>query len=471
MALDQCTLERIACSADQGRPKDGGRGTPRLPTRLSEVFRSHDFRLLWAGEGVSLVGDQFFLVALPWLVLRLTGDAFAIGTVIAVAAAPRAFFMLLGGALTDRFSPRSVMLYSNLSRMILVAFLALLTATGLVQLWMLYIFGLLLGFGYALYLPAQSAIIPRLLGTERLQTGNAVIQGTAQLSLLVGPVIAGVLIALLGSEGAAAGAVPDASGLGIVFGFDAASFLASAITLGMIKVSPAGDGETQGDHGNGVFAAIAEGVASVWRDRTLRHYFILIGAVNLCLIGPLSVGIPVLAETKFGHGAIAFGVIVSALGAGALLGVVAAGVLPRPPGRAFPTAMIAFPALMGIGLSLLGVLTSWGPAAAAAFLIGVSEGYLTVEFVTWLQLRTSPDELGRMMGILMFAAVGLAPLSNVAAGVLIRLSVSLVLLSAGLLIILVAVIAALSPSVWRLGDEPTAISGPPDEPDEARGFG
>ena len=218
MPLDECTLERLACAAEQ-RQREAqeqaeavARSSGTVSSRLAGIVHNRDFRLLWAGEGVSLLGDQFFLVALPWLVLQLTGDAFAIGTVIAVAAAPRAIFMLLGGALTDRFSPRAVMLYSNVGRTVLVGILALLTATGSVELWMLYVFGLLLGFGYALYLPAQSSMIPRLLPGSGLQTGNAIIQGTAQFSLFIGPVVAGVLIALLGREGFGGATVSDALG-------------------------------------------------------------------------------------------------------------------------------------------------------------------------------------------------------------------------------------------------------------------
>src|SRR5215213_3699159 len=85
-----------------------------------------NFRLLWIGEGISLLGDQFYMIALPWLVLQLTGSALALGTVMALASIPRALFMLIGGALVDRFSPRNVMFLSNLVRMILVALLAIL---------------------------------------------------------------------------------------------------------------------------------------------------------------------------------------------------------------------------------------------------------------------------------------------------------------------------------------------------------
>ena len=93
---------------------------------LLEPLKIREFRLFWIGTPTSLIGDQLSFVALPWLVLKLTGDPLAMGSVIAVAAVPRAVFMLLGGALTDRFSPRIVMLLSNLVRLVSVLVLAVL---------------------------------------------------------------------------------------------------------------------------------------------------------------------------------------------------------------------------------------------------------------------------------------------------------------------------------------------------------
>ena len=118
-------------------------------------LRVRDFRLLWIGESVSLLGDQFYLIALPWLVLQMTGSALALGTVLALASIPRALFMLIGGAFVDRFSPRSVMFASNLIRMILVGLLALLVLMGSIQLWMLYVLALAFGTADAFYLPRR----------------------------------------------------------------------------------------------------------------------------------------------------------------------------------------------------------------------------------------------------------------------------------------------------------------------------
>jgi MFS family permease len=452
MALDRCVLDRVACELEQGGfAVPDGRGSG-LAAGLRTVLRDHEFRLLWLGQGISLLGNQFYLVALPWLVLQLTGNAFAIGIVLALVSVPRALFMLLGGALTDRLSPRVVMLYSSVSRLVLVGSLAVATATGVVELWMLYGFALLLGLADALYFPGQAAIVPRLIGPTHLQTGNAVIQGTAQASVFVGPVLAGVLIAVL-AGGETAVIRPDTLGIGIAFGVAAAAFLVSAVTLALISLPDAASDAGRGHKDKSVLAAMAEGLGYVWRDAKLRYYFILIAAVNLFMTGPLSVGIPVLADTRFAGGSVAFGTMLSAVGGGSLVGVVMAGLLPRPTGRRFTKQMLGLVTVMGIGVALVGALPTLVPAALAGFFVGFCQGYVTIEFITWLQLRTPAQMLGRTMSLLMFAVLGLGPVSTTVAGAAIQQSATLVLTVAGALIVAVGVFAAASPSVWRLGDE------------------
>src|SRR5262245_43592839 len=90
--------------------------TTAQPAKRFNPLANFNLRLLWLGESVSLFGDQFTLVATPWLVLQLTGSAVAVGTILAVAGIPRALFMLIGGVLTDRLSPRRLMIISNASR-------------------------------------------------------------------------------------------------------------------------------------------------------------------------------------------------------------------------------------------------------------------------------------------------------------------------------------------------------------------
>src|SRR5512142_2602564 len=109
---------------------------------LREIFALPNFRLWFAGQTTSLLGDQFHGIAAPWLVLTLTNDPVALGTVLALGGIPRAILLLVGGAITDRFSPRGIMLWSDVLRLLLTTFLAVLTFTGLINLWMLYGFTL-----------------------------------------------------------------------------------------------------------------------------------------------------------------------------------------------------------------------------------------------------------------------------------------------------------------------------------------
>src|SRR5512138_1995326 len=115
------------------------------PNPMLRVMSLRDFRLLFTGVTTSLLGDQFAFVATPWLTLKLTGDPLALGIVLALEGLPRAVFMLLGGAITDRFSPRLIMLISDIIRFTLTTLMALVIFTGTVQMWMLYLFSL--GFG------------------------------------------------------------------------------------------------------------------------------------------------------------------------------------------------------------------------------------------------------------------------------------------------------------------------------------
>src|SRR6188474_3300245 len=111
-------------------------------TRSRNPFAVRDFRLLWIGEAVSSIGDQFALIALPWLALVLTGSALALGSVLALMAIPRAALMIVGGAYVDRLSPRRVMLLSNAVRLVAITALGVVVVSGGAQLWMLYAFAL-----------------------------------------------------------------------------------------------------------------------------------------------------------------------------------------------------------------------------------------------------------------------------------------------------------------------------------------
>jgi MFS family permease len=414
------------------------------------LLRNHNFRLLWGGEAISLLGDQFYLIALPWLVLQLTGDALAVGAVLALAGVPRALFMLVGGALTDRFSPRTVMLTSNLLRMVLVALLSVLVIGGLIQLWMLYLLALAFGIMDAFFFPAQSAIVPRLVGKEQLQGANALIQGTMQVSLFAGPVLAGTFIAVLGNGQGG----QDIAGIGLAFAIDALTFLASAVTLWLVRDGgPAGAPE-EAREADSLLPAIAAGLRVVWKDPALRVFFLLIAVSNFLVNGPIIVGIPVLADIRFAGGAAAFGIIMSAYGGGSLTGTLLAVLLPRPPSRVMGIILGAIWSGLGLGVLALGLISTTPLAAVTAFAMGAANGYVVILFITWLQRRTSEDMLGRMMSLLMLASVGLLPVSNILTGALVGLNARALFVTAGGLMVILVFLSMLNPAVRSMEEEP-----------------
>lgn len=411
-------------------------------TSPAGVLRIRNFRMLWIGESISLLGDQFYMIALPWLVLSLTGNALAVGTVLATAGIPRALFMLIGGAFTDRFTPRMIMIRSNLARMALTGILAGLVASKLIELWMLYAFALLFGLADAFFFPAQTSIVPHLVGKEQLQAGNAMIQGTATLSVFVGPVLAGALISRLDG-----GATHSVAGIALAFGLDSLSFIASITMLSLMHIGSrrAPDGDREGN----MLASIRDGLRTVWMDPTLKIVLGLMMGLNLLIVGPFTVGVPVIARMRFPEGAAAYGVMMSLFGGGALLGIALAGILPKPSKTLLGTVLLSVLSLMGAGLATLGIAGTLWIAAPACLAMGVANGYNNILMISWLQQRITPGMMGRMMSLVMFAAIGLNPLSTAAAGALIGFNASFLLVSAGGLMMVLCLSAAFSPAVRR----------------------
>ena len=414
---------------------------------LRSLFRSANFRLLWGAGGLSAIGDQFDLIAFPWLVLLLAGDPLAVGTVIAVGNAPTVLFMLLGGGLVDRFSPRRIMQASNLLRLLLGASLAVLILTGHIALWLIYPLALLKGLADALYYPAQGALLPRVVAPSQLRQANAVVHTTFELSGILGPALAGTLIALFSNGGGmpaaaglpgpgAAAAAAGLTGLALVFAGVAVVFLLSALLLTALRLEKAAPDAADPDaETGGILRSIIQGLKFVRADAAMFTLFLLIAGIELLIEGPVIVGIPILANSKMPQGALALGVIVSAYAGGALIGSALAGLLPAPK-RGLGLLLIFLFALSGLLVMPFGFLTSMLLAAVIALIIGVGGGYTDVIFATWLQARTPRRMLGRVMSLLMIATVGLGPVSNVLAGALIKLSLEGVFIGAGALIAL-----------------------------------
>jgi MFS family permease len=411
---------------------------------MARVMSSRNFRLLFAGTTTSLLGDQFALIATPWLVLTLTHDPMALGIVLALEGIPRAAFMLIGGAITDRISPRVVMLISDLVRLVLTALMAFVVFTGIVQVWMLYAFGLGFGLVAGFAIPAENSMVPMLVQEQDLQAGNSIMMGIGQLAGFVGPTVAGILIGRYSSS---------LFGIGLAFAIDAFSFAVSAGCLWLIRI--AGRARSAGTSGAGesVWASILAGLKYLWKDEALRMLFLVLTAVNFLLIGPLLVGIPVLAVQRLPEGAVAFGMLMSAYAGGNLAGFLVAGSLPRPGGTVMKTILISLLAAFGIVIASLGFIPSTWVDFASLLLLGLGNGYIAIILFTWIQNRTPKDMLGRMMSIIMFCSTGLVPISEAVSGAVSKWNLTLLFTGAGVLCLLVTVWAAFQPGLKLFSED------------------
>ncbi len=402
----------------------------RLP--LLAPLHSHDYRLVWFGESVSLLGDQFHYVALSWLVLELTGSGLALGTVLLAASLPRGAFLLFGGVLADRVSPRAVMLISNAMRAMITTVIAALVFGSQIEVWQLVVAGALFGTVDAVFYPAIGTIVARLVPAEQLPSANALLQGTQQLMTTVGPALAGIAVAIIG--------------IGAAFAIDAASFAVAATALWLVHqrgvaVSGARPGsdepavEPRANHPP-VLGALVEGTRAVLGDPAMRILVILSTAFNVAFTGPVVVGLPWLVRVRFEGDASMLGWLLAAFGAGSVIGIVLVGSLPRP--RSLGRLVLGIGAGLGLGLAAIGV-APWQVCLAVLLVVGTGVGYLNVSIISWTQARTEPHLLGRTMSFLMLGSVVAAPLSLALAGLLIDVSATAMFVLAGGLVVAVCV--------------------------------
>lgn len=409
---------------------------------LLQPLRLRDFRLLFTGESISLIGDQFHFVALAWLTLQLTGSGLALGTVLMVAAVPRAIFMLVGGALSDRLSPRTLMLVSNALRAVVVGIVAALVLTDSAELWHLYVLAGIFGVVDAIFHPALNTMVPMLVSERLLPPANALVQVTAQLSGLIGPALAGIVVAAVQT--------------GPAFAVDAASFAVAAGALLFIRggrrTAAEGGGSEPAD---GLLRTIGTGLAYVWRDPPVRALIFLTAALNFAFTGPVSVGLPYLANTRFDGGSVALGLMLSAFGAGAVAGALLAGSMRHVPRLGLVVLLLAV--ALGIAEALVGLAPDMWVAMAIGAGIGVAIGFLNVRVIAWLQARTPEGMRGRVMSLIMLSGVGLAPFSLAIAGALIDLgAVTLAFAVGGAIIVAAALVGLASGVPQQMADEAAA---------------
>jgi MFS family permease len=411
---------------------------------LKAAVSNRNFRLLWIGGSISVLGSQFSLIALPWLVLQLS-DPQTLGLALALAGLSRAVFMLIGGAVSDRISPRKILLVCDWLNFALSGLIAALVVTQSIQIWMIYVFSLATGLLSGFVIPAANSMTPRILPEKDLQAGNSLNMGTQQLMGFVGPALAGIII---GSY------AQSIMGVALAFGFDAITFAVSAVMLSFIRGIdrlPAAHGEQPADQG--IWTSIVIAARYVVGQEQLRLLFGVILLVNFLFTGPLLVGIPILADERLAEGAAAFGLLMAGYAGGNLIGYILAGVLPKVTGSMFSLVTVALVASLGIALAAFGWIESTWLDFALMLGLGVENGYISLVIFTRIQQSTPREMLGRVMSMMMLSSMGLVPLSQAISGALGAWNLTALFTLAGGLLVVVAIWLAFNPSLKTLSAE------------------
>lgn len=422
---------------------------PAASVKKPSVMSNPNFRWLCAGSIMTMVGDQFTLVALPLLVLSLTSDPLALGLVFALIGVPRAIFILIGGATVDHFSPQRVLMLTKYVNTALLGILAALVVAGRLELWMLYVLSTALGLSTAFSIPSTTAMLPHALPPELLPAANGMMLGLRQLSMFLGPLLAGLLIAVSAGSDAAHTVSPLVFGL--AFGIDAFTFAASAWTLAKVVSRPHA-AAAGGAARKSVMGLVAEGLAFCWNDKAMRVCFFYGAAIAFFVSGPMQVAVPLLAVKM--NNPSALGMLMGAHGAGTLLGMAMSGTRPGWRLGSLGATILLLDCVAAVLFMPLGDVRSVWTGSALLLGIGALSGFLQVALFSWIQKRVPLAMMGRAMSLFMFVAVGVAPISASLTGwVLRQVSLSQLFMGSGALLLGTVLIAALSPSIRAIKEQ------------------
>lgn len=424
------------------------------------IFKDTNFLLYWMGGNISFLGDIFGMFATQLLVMNLTnGNAAAMGTVMAIIGIPRFLFILFGGALIDRYSPKRVVIVVRYAMAVAQAALAVVVFTGVIEIWMLYVFAVVSGAFGSFLMPAQMTIMPSILKPEELPAGNALNNSAHQVVQSIAPAIVGFLLALLSGYNIFAGGdvkqdpAQELVAYGYAFFVNAGTFLVSAVMMTWVTVL-VDERARRDDH---VLQSISEGFVVLWRDKSLRAFVLYVTVSQLLTMGAQQVGQPLMAMERFQNldimpAAVALGLFGTASGIGAVLGSVTSGFILSPSARLLGMVMMSMAVLRGLVLIGLAFVHGLYGIMFLFMCFGIFMGYTSVLFMTWMQLRVELSMLGRMMSVFMFAMMGTMPISMALAGWSIeRFGLDNVFLAAGIGMIGVAVIGSSSRSIRLLG--------------------
>lgn len=367
--------------------------------RLLDPLRNRDFALLTAGWSGSFLGDGFFYVALAWQVYKLSNTPTALSVVSIAWSLPTVCLLLVGGVAGDRLDRRRVMAASDLLRAVSIGTVGVLSVSGLLQLWQLFVLMPFFGAGDAFFNPAADAIVPDLLPAEELTQANALVGVLRSLmGLLLGPALGGLVVGLAGA--------------GPAFLVDAASFLVSALTVSLIAAHP--HVRTVSAGVRQAFEDVRGGLrfvrANAWCWATLAA-----AAVSLLVfIGPWMVIVPYLIKNALHGGPTGLGLTYAFGGIGSIIMSLALGQHGLP--RRSITAMYLGWGVGVAALALFGVMTALWQALLISLLFNALMAVGQLSWMTLMQRLVPSDLLARVSSLDWLISTGFVPISYALTG-------------------------------------------------------
>ena len=361
---------------------------------LTVLRRARDFRLLWAGQSVSTIGDALVLVAVGIYVTRLTGDPSDVGLVLGAYSLPVVLFVLLGGVLADRLPRQQVMIASDLVRCLLHVLLALLIVTGVVEVWHMVVIGALFGTAEAFFRPAYTGLVPQTVDESDIQSAQALSGVSQEVAAIVGPSLATVLV--IGVGGAAA------------FAADAATFAVSACLLSRIRTRDRGERGTSAT----VLVELREGWVAVRERAWVWATVLAFSFALLVALTPFFVLGAAIADEVYGSDAV-YGLANAAWGVGTVSGaVLGSRWKPLRPMRAAVWGAVPWPLV----LTVFALGPPVGVLYAAMAAGGVGLGLFSVWWSTALAQRIPPHLLSRVSAWDYMGSLALVPVGYLLAG-------------------------------------------------------
>jgi MFS family permease len=367
-----------------------------LRARTFRSLRRHrNYRIFFMGQLVSLAGTWMQNVALAWLVIELSGSALAIGALAFWRFIPFTVFGLAAGVVADRIESRKLVMATQASAMAISIALAVVTLTGTATLPIVYLLAALGGVALAFDAPGRQSLTFQMVGPRELPNAVALNSGLFNGSRVIGPAIAGLVIAAVGT--------------GLCFVVNAVSFLAVLTALALVREEELRT--VAKDPSARIVDGIRRAFAHAWNDPQLRLILAVVTVVSTVGFN-FHVLVPLLAADTLHVGPEGFGFLSASFGVGALAGALAAATFRHASWRLFAIGTASF----GVFALLLAPVQNAYVAGVLLFGIGISFTLFTANANALVQLA-APDHLrGRLIAVYLFAFVGVAPVGGLFAG-------------------------------------------------------